>query len=100
MANKDFTTDAADIFVTKFSQEPAQAERPQQGQERKPQEKKPTRTASQGQERICIMMDSAIMEEVRAIAYYDRMKIVDIFRNAVEDYITKYEKKNGKIQGR
>ena len=97
MAGKDFTTDAADVFVTKFTDAKPQAQKPQEHKQA------PTMKAAQEsakQERICTMIDSGTMEKIRAIAYMDRLKIVDVMRAAVADYIDIYEKTHGKIKTR
>jgi hypothetical protein len=45
---------------------------------------------------IIVKMDA--LEKMKAIAYWDRKKIRDVFGDAVAQYLAAYEKKNGPVQ--
>jgi hypothetical protein len=36
--------------------------------------------------------------KLKAVAYWDRMTVKDVLATALEEYFTKYEKKNGPIK--
>jgi hypothetical protein len=48
--------------------------------------------------RATFIVNEDLLEKMKALAYWDRMLIKDIVNNAFEDYITRYEKKNGEIK--
>lgn len=48
--------------------------------------------------RATFIVSEDLLEKMKALAYWDRVLIKDIVNNAFEDYITRYEKKNGEIK--
>lgn len=44
--------------------------------------------------------DKEQLEKIRNLAYWDRVNINEIIYEALSDYLTKYEKKNGEIKSR
>jgi hypothetical protein len=50
--------------------------------------------------RATLVVREDLMEAIRNIAYWDRLKIKDIFEDMMRDKIAEYEKKHGKIRQR
>jgi hypothetical protein len=51
-----------------------------------------------GETRATFIVKEESLEKIKAIAYWDRQNIKDVVQTAIEDYITQYESKNGKIR--
>lgn len=52
----------------------------------------------EGETRATFIVKEELLEKLKAIAYWDRMKIKDVIASALEDAVAKYEKKNGEIK--
>jgi len=50
--------------------------------------------------RATFIVNEDVLNKMKTIAYWDRLLIKDIINNVFEDYISRYEKKNGKIKER
>ncbi len=48
--------------------------------------------------RATFIVNEELLEKLKAIAYWDRMLIKDVVNAALEEAVTKYEKKNGDIK--
>jgi len=48
--------------------------------------------------RATFIVKEDLLEKLKAIAYWDRKLIKDVVNTALEETVTKYEKKNGKIK--
>ena len=79
-----------------------QAEQAAEPKEPKAAKKEITKTSQIGtkekETRATFIVNEDLLEKMKALAYWDRMLIKDIVNNAFEDYITRYEKKNGEIK--
>jgi len=52
----------------------------------------------EGETRATFIVKEELVDKLKAIAYWDRMKIKDVIASALEDAVAKYEKKNGEIK--
>ncbi len=52
----------------------------------------------EGETRATFIVKEELLEKLKAIAYWDRMKIKDVIASALEEAVNKYEKKNGEIK--
>ena len=57
-------------------------------------------TTKEGEERYIFIGKSASIEAMKDLSYWERLPIKDIYEQAIQDRINKYEKKNGKLQPR
>lgn len=48
--------------------------------------------------RATFIVNEDLLEKLKSVAYWDRALIKDVVNNAFEDYISRYEKKNGEIK--
>ncbi len=48
--------------------------------------------------RATFIVQEELLDKMKSIAYWDRVLIKDIINQAMEDYVTKHEKKNGAIK--
>lgn len=48
--------------------------------------------------RATFIVNEDLLEKMKSVAYWDRVLIKDIVNSAFEDYISRYEKKNGEIK--
>jgi len=51
-----------------------------------------------GEKRATFIVREDLLEKVKAIAYWDRVKIKDVMDAAMEKHIQTYEKKHGKVK--
>lgn len=52
----------------------------------------------EGYTRATFIVKEALLDKLKAIAYWDRALIKDMTGTALEDYIARYEKKHGSIK--
>ena len=52
----------------------------------------------EGEKRATFIVREDLLEKVKAIAYWDRVKIKDVMDAALEKHIQTYEKKNGTVK--
>lgn len=100
MAKKDFSTAAANAFVSKMTTptEPAAPKRkPTHIEAMAEQVDKPAKIA---EERITMIIDSIAVEKMRTIAWQDKRKLKDVFAAAMNMFIADYEAKNGIVKTR
>ena len=48
--------------------------------------------------RATFIVNEELLEKLKAVAYWDRVMIKDVINTALEETVTKYEKKNGKVK--
>ena len=48
--------------------------------------------------RATFIVNEDLLEKMKAVAYWDRVLIKDIVNSAFEEFISRYEKKNGEIK--
>jgi hypothetical protein len=70
--------------------------------ETKASKKEITKTSQIGtkenETRATFIVNEELLEKMKALAYWDRVLIKDIINQALEEHITRYEKKNGEIK--
>jgi len=54
--------------------------------------------AKEGETRATFILEESLLENIKAISYWDRLLIKDVVTQALEEYVAKYEKKNGSIK--
>ena len=68
----------------------------------KTQFKEITKSSQEGtkenETRATFIVHEELLDKLNAIAYWDRLLIKDVIATALQDAITKYEKKNGDIK--
>ena len=52
----------------------------------------------QNEIRATFIVDEGKLEKLKAVAYWDRLKIKEVVSNALNEYLENYEKKNGEIK--
>lgn len=52
----------------------------------------------EGETRATFIVREELVDKLKAIAYWDRMKIKDIIASALEEAVSKYEKRNGVVK--
>ncbi len=97
MAKKSFSGGLSSLLG-----ETKQPEQTAEQAEPKPQKKEITKTSQIGtkekETRATFIVNEDLLEKLKSLAYWDRVLIKDIVNNAFEDYISRYEKKNGEIK--
>jgi predicted ArsR family transcriptional regulator len=48
--------------------------------------------------RATFIVDEALLDKLKAIAYWDRVLIKEVINSALQDVVAKYEKKNGTVK--
>lgn len=96
MAKKDFTTAAANAFVSKMTT----PKEPVKPVKETPTAQAPMKPAKIAEERITMIIDSMAVEKMRTIAWQDKRKLKDVFAAAMGMYIADYEAKHGTIKTR
>jgi len=68
----------------------------------KPESDTPVKSAKagtkQGEARYSIILLESLIDKYKAIAYWDRLNIKDVYGEALSDFIARYEKKHGEIK--
>lgn len=97
MAKKSFSGGLSSLLG-----ETKQPEQAAEQAEPKAQKKEITKTSQIGtkekETRATFIVNEDLLEKLKSLAYWDRLLIKDIVNNAFEDYISRYEKKNGEIK--
>jgi len=52
----------------------------------------------EGETRATFILREDLLDKVKGIAYWDRLLFKDVLNTALEEFTTKYEKKNGPIK--
>jgi hypothetical protein len=52
----------------------------------------------EGETRATFIVKEDTVEKLKAVAYWDRIRIKDVINSALEEYLTKYERKSGEIK--
>lgn len=70
--------------------------------EPKASKKEITKTSQKGtkenETRATFIVQEDLLDKLKSLAYWERVLIKDIVNQALEDHITRYEKKNGPIK--
>ena len=78
-----------------------QDDKPKKGRPAKPK-REVTKSSQEGtkfdETRATFLVKEDQLEELKAIAYWDRLKIKEVTNNAFEEYLRNYKKKNGEIK--
>ena len=78
-----------------------QPEKPKRGRP-VTQTKELTKSSQEGtndkETRATFIINEELLEKLKAIAYWDRVLIKDVVNTALQEAVTKYEKKNGDIK--
>ena len=48
--------------------------------------------------RATFIVNEDLLEKLKAVAYWDRVMIKDVINTALEETVSRYEKKNGKVK--
>lgn len=48
--------------------------------------------------RATFIVNENLLEKIKAVAYWDRVMIKDVINTALEETVSKYERKNGKLK--
>ena len=95
MSKKDFTGGLSSLLGEQPENPKRKVGKP------KTQFKEITKSSQEGtlenETRATFIVKESLLEEVKAIAYWDRLLIKDVINTALEDAIARYEKKNGVI---
>lgn len=65
---------------------------------RKTPPKRKTTLADLGQERATFIVDIELHDKIRAIAFWERLKIREIIEEVMSNYVTSYEETKGKVK--
>lgn len=93
MSKKDFTGGLNSLL----------GEQPEKAKRGRPvtQTKEITKSSQQGtkeyETRATFIMNEELLEKLKAIAYWDRVLIKEVINTALQEYVTKYEKRKGQI---
>ena len=52
----------------------------------------------EGETRATFIVTESSLEKLKAIAYWDRLRIKDVAQEAIDNYIKSYEKKHGEVK--
>jgi len=78
-----------------------QPEKPKRGRP-VTQTKEITKSSQEGtkenETRATFIINEELLDKLKAIAYWDRVLIKDVINTALQEAVTKYEKKNGDIK--
>ncbi len=94
MSKKDFTGGLSSLL----------GEQPEKKKQGRPitQFKEITKSSQEGtkvnETRATFIVNEDLLEKLKALAYWDRVLIKDVINTALEEMVTKYEKKNGDIK--
>ena len=65
---------------------------------------KPTKAAAkstkEGEEKYIVILKTTSIEQMKDIAYWERLAIKEAYEQAIADRVAKYEKKNGPLKPR
>ncbi len=64
----------------------------------KPITKSSQEGTKENETRATFIVDEALLDKLKAIAYWDRVLIKEVINSALQDAVAKYEKKNGSIK--
>jgi hypothetical protein len=78
-----------------------QPEKPKRGRP-VTQTKEITKSSQEGtkenETRATFIVKESLLEKVKAVAYWDRILMKDVINTALEEYLSRYEKKSGEIK--
>ena len=94
MAKKDFTGGLSSLLGE-------QPDKPKAGRPRtqfKEVKKSSEEGTLEGETRATFIVKESLLDKVKAVAYWDRLKIKDVVDTALEEYLSRYEKESGEIK--
>ena len=94
MAKKDFTGGLSSLLGE-------QPDKPKVGRPRtqfKELKKSSEEGTIEGETRATFIVKESLLEKVKAVAYWDRILMKDVINTALEEYLSRYEKKSGEIK--
>ena len=101
MAKKSFSG-GLNSLLGDTAQQPTKGEQAPAVAEPKAPKKEITKTSQIGtkekETRATFIVNEDLLEKMKALAYWDRVLIKDIINQALEEHISRYEKKNGAIK--
>ena len=101
MTKKDFTADAASVFVDAMITPTApKTEQPKQTANRREQPKAKASSAPaepQPEVKVTFRMGEPLYNKLRYFVFTQRTTLKAVLIDALTDYIAKYERKNGKL---
>ncbi len=101
MAKKSFSG-GLNSLLGDTAQQPTKGEQAPAVTEPKAPKKEITKTSQIGtkekETRATFIVNEDLLEKMKALAYWDRVLIKDIINQALEEHISRYEKKNGAIK--
>ena len=96
---KELTLETAKDFLDELNE--ATKDKPKVGRP-KTQFKEITKMSQQGtkenETRATFIVNEELLDKLKAIAYWDRVLIKDVINTALQETVTKYEKKSGAIK--
>jgi hypothetical protein len=97
MAKKSFSGGLSSLLGD--TKQPEQAAEPKEAKTPKKEITKTSQIGTKEKEtRATFIVNEDLLEKMKSLAYWDRVLIKDIVNTAFEDYIARYEKKNGEVK--
>lgn len=53
---------------------------------------------TEGETRATFILKEDLLDKVKAVAYWERLKIKEVVNTALEEYLSRYEDKNGVVK--
>lgn len=95
MSKKNFSNQFSDLLGNDSANKKV-------GRPKDPKKRTPEKTSQEGtknnETRATFIVNEDLLENIKAIAYWDRQQIKDVVNTALSNHISKYEKKNGQIK--
>lgn len=94
MAKKDFSGGLNSLLGD-------QPEKPKVGRPRtnfKEVTKSSEENTKEGETRATFIINKDLLEKLKGLSYWDRVTIKQVVHTALEEYLSRYEKKNGEIK--
>ena len=101
IGKEGLTIETAKAFLEELSKLTDEPERPKRGRP-KTVFKDITKSSQEGtkenETRATFILNEELLEKLKAIAYWDRVLIKEVVNSALQDAVSRYEKKNGDIK--
>ncbi|MFA5436315.1 MAG: hypothetical protein WC372_09800 [Candidatus Neomarinimicrobiota bacterium] len=98
MSKKDFTGGLDSLLGGGMTPQGKADPKPRPGTARKRAEKPPKEATRQPETRATFIIKEETLTRLKAIAYWERVLIKDVINEALEAYLSKYEKTKGNIK--
>lgn len=56
------------------------------------------RGTKEGEERTTVILKTELINKMKAVAYWERLLVKDVFQAALEEHLAKYERKHGSVK--